>query len=99
MLNNPQFNFPVRICVVTSSRSKYGLKQWLMRDIKIESDFHLQIVVAGSHLSEEHGSTYREIECDGFDIDARIPFSLNKADAIPLSHATGAHTGSLPSNQ
>jgi UDP-hydrolysing UDP-N-acetyl-D-glucosamine 2-epimerase len=95
MPNSMQLPSPVRICVVTGSRSEYGLMRWLMEDLKRASDFHLQVVVSGSHLSEEHGSTYREIENDGFDIDARIPFRLNKTDPVSVSQATGTTVSEL----
>lgn len=80
---------PLAVCVVTGARSEYGLMRWLMEDLRTSEDFHLQLVVTGSHLSERHGFTYREIEADGFSIDAKVPFSLEETDYLTLSKAVG----------
>ena len=61
-----------RICVITGSRSDYGLLRWVMQEIKDRPALILQTVVAGTHLCEEFGSTYKDIENDGFDIDYKI---------------------------
>lgn len=61
-----------KICVVTGTRAEYGLLQWLMRDIAADPALCLQLVVTGAHLSPEFGSTYRQIEADGFVIDAKV---------------------------
>ena len=39
-----------KICVVTGSRSEYGLLRWLMQDIKDDLNLSLQLIVTGSHL-------------------------------------------------
>ena len=45
---------------------------WLLKAVKNDPDLKLQIVVTGMHLSPRFGSTYREIEQDGFRIDRRV---------------------------
>ena len=62
-----------KICVVTGTRAEYGLLRELMFKINDSSETQLQIVVTNMHLSEKYGSTYKEIEADGFTIDYRIP--------------------------
>lgn len=62
-----------KICVVTGTRAEYGLLRGLMYKIKDDSQTQLQVVVTNMHLSEKYGSTYKEIEADGFNIDFRIP--------------------------
>jgi UDP-hydrolysing UDP-N-acetyl-D-glucosamine 2-epimerase len=61
-----------KICVVTGARSEYGLMRWPMAALKADPRFDLQIVATGSHLLEQFGFTYREIETDGFTIDEAI---------------------------
>lgn len=95
MLNNTFSKSPILVCVITGSRSEYGLMRFLMEDLKSASDFQLQVVATGSHLSEEHGLTYREIELDGFVLNALIPFQLKGADQLSLSEATGKLTYDL----
>ena len=85
----------IKVCVITSARSEYGLMRWLMEDIKRSDDFQLQIIVTGAHLIKNFGLTYREIESDGFTIDVKIPFQLDKTDAVSIGQATGALSGSL----
>ena len=60
------------ICVVTGSRADYGLLYWLMKGIQTDQDTRLQVAVTGMHLATEFGLTYKDIESDGFAIDARI---------------------------
>lgn len=55
-----------KICVVTGSRSDYGLLYWLLRAVVNERDLDLQLVVTGMHLAGEFGNTYKTIEEDGF---------------------------------
>lgn len=61
-----------KICIVTGSRSEYGLLRWLMQDIKDDLNLCLQLIVTGSHLSINFGNTYKEIEGDGFFINKKI---------------------------
>ena len=61
-----------KICVVTGSRSEYGLLRWIMQDIKDDPTLTLQVVVTGMHLSPTFGSTYKDIEEEGFVIDSKV---------------------------
>jgi len=66
-----------KICVVTSSRADYGLLKLLMKKIKNDKELILQTVVTGTHLSSKYGSTYQEIESDGFRIDRKVKILSN----------------------
>jgi UDP-hydrolysing UDP-N-acetyl-D-glucosamine 2-epimerase len=61
-----------RVCVVTGSRAEYGLLYWVLRELRDDPAFALQLVVTGMHLSHEFGHTVDEIERDGFAIDRRV---------------------------
>jgi len=80
-----------KICVVTGTRAEYGLLSNLMKFIKNDSDFKLQIIVTGMHLSPEFGLTYNEIEKDGFNINNKIEMliSADTPSAISKSMALG----------
>ena len=80
-----------KICVVTGSRSEYGLLRWLMQDIKDDLNLCLQLIVTGSHLSSDFGNTYKEIESDGFFINKKIQtlVETNEASDIVKSMARG----------
>ncbi len=78
-----------RVCALSGSRADYGLLRWTMHEIQNSSDLNLQLVVTGSHLSSEYGSTYQEIESDGFKIDHKVAI-LDEADnANGVSRALG----------
>ena len=61
-----------KICIVTGTRAEYGLLYWLMKEVAADPDLELQIITTGMHLSPEFGLTYRQIEADGFNIDAKV---------------------------
>ena len=85
----------IKVCVITSARSEYGLMRWLMDDLKKSNFFELQIIVTGSHLLESYGFTYKEIENDGFFINTIIPFKLDNSDQISIGKASAGLTKNL----
>ncbi len=62
----------VEICAVTSTRADYGLLYPVLRELVQHNRYELQLVVTGTHLSEQFGHTVDEIEADGFEITERI---------------------------
>lgn len=66
-----------KIAVFTGTRAEYGLLYWLMKDIEADTDLCLQIIASGAHLSPEFGLTWRQIENDGFKIDATVEMLLS----------------------
>ena len=54
-----------KVCVITASRSEYGLLRWTIDGVCKNNNLELQLVVTGTHLMEEQGYTYRNIEDDG----------------------------------
>ena len=61
-----------KVCVVSSSRADYNHLYSLMSNLKVSSNFTLQLIVTGMHLLPQYGSTYKEILADGFTIDGKI---------------------------
>jgi UDP-hydrolysing UDP-N-acetyl-D-glucosamine 2-epimerase len=80
---------PRKICVVTGSRAEFGLLSSLLRGIEDDPDLSLQLVVTGMHLSPEFGSTYREIESDGFRIDAKVETLLSGDSSVSVAKSMG----------
>ena len=78
-----------KICVVTGSRAEYGLLKWTMQAIAEDPDLCLQLVVTGSHLSDDHGLTISEIESDGFVIDEKVAILSHADDGQGISRAIG----------
>lgn len=54
------------ITVVTGSRAEFGLLKSLLTLIGNSHELELELLVSGSHLSEKHGLTIREIREMGF---------------------------------
>ena len=80
-MNNPTR----KICIVTGTRAEYGLLSRLMRLIADSPLCQLQVIATNMHLSEQFGLTYKEIEADGFKIDAKVPMerrSDSPADTV-----------------
>jgi GDP/UDP-N,N'-diacetylbacillosamine 2-epimerase (hydrolysing) len=61
-----------KVAVVTGTRAEYWILKSLLNEIKNSDGLKLQLIVTGSHLSNEFGFTVTDIEKDGFNIDARI---------------------------
>jgi len=77
-----------KICVITGTRAEYGLLYWLMKEIEIDSELKLQLIVTGMHLSPEFGLTYKEIEKE-FKIDKKIEMLLSSDSSIGISKSMG----------
>ena len=78
-----------KICIITGSRSEYGLLKPLMDEIRSDKDLNLQIIATGMHLSQEFGLTYREIEKDNFKIDAKVDIDLSLDTPQGISKSMG----------
>jgi UDP-hydrolysing UDP-N-acetyl-D-glucosamine 2-epimerase len=78
-----------RICVVTGSRAEYGLLYWPMKAIAAEPGLRLQVVATGMHLSPEFGLTWRQIEADGFAIDAKVEMLLSADTPTAITKSLG----------
>lgn len=78
-----------RICIVTGTRAEYGLLGGVIQGVQQASDLTLQLLVTGAHLSPEFGLTYREIEADGFTIDARVEMLVSADTATGTAKSMG----------
>lgn len=78
-----------KICIVTGSRSDYGLLHWIINYIAQDSDLELQLIATGMHLSKEFGETYKVIESDGFTISEKIDVLLSSDSPSSIAKSTG----------
>ncbi|MHC8508119.1 MAG: UDP-N-acetylglucosamine 2-epimerase [Rhodospirillales bacterium] len=78
-----------KIAVITGSRADYSLISVLARAIEDDPDMALSLMACGSHFSERHGATWREIEADGFKITARIEMEPPTDSAADAARAAG----------
>lgn len=82
-----------KICIITGTRSEYGLLKLLMTKIKSSPVLELSIIATGMHLSHEFGNTYRDIEKDGFKMDAKVDMllSADSSGVMPKSIGIGIY--------
>lgn len=78
-----------KVAVFTGTRAEYGLMYWLIKDIENDPDLQLQLIVSGMHLSPEFGSTWQQIEKDGFSIDEKIEILLSSDSAVGTAKSIG----------
>ena len=81
-----------KICVVTGTRAEYGLFYPIMKKIQNSNELELQLIATTMHLSKEFGSTYKQIENDGFIIDEKIENLLASDTKSAIAKSTGLAT-------
>ena len=81
-----------KVCVVTGTRAEYGLFYPIMKRIQASDKLELQLIATTMHLSEEFGSTYKQIEKDGFNIDEKIENLLASDTKSAIAKSTGLAT-------
>ncbi|MCK7547000.1 UDP-N-acetylglucosamine 2-epimerase [Marinobacter koreensis] len=81
-----------KVAVFTGARAEYGLLHPLMIKLRRSSEFDLQLIVSGMHLSPRFGETWRVIEQDGFAIDAKVEMLLASDTACGIAKSMGVGT-------
>lgn len=67
-----------KIGIITGTRAEYGLLKPLIKKVIEHPSLHLQLYVAGMHLSKDYGYTIQEIEKDEFPITSTIDMKIRK---------------------
>lgn len=78
-----------KLCVVTGTRADYGLLRPLLTELKRDPEVQLQLLVTGMHLSPEFGLTYRQVEADGFTVDAKVESQLSSDTPVGAAKSLG----------
>ena len=78
-----------RIGVITTSRADYSHLYWPLRELAAHPGVNLGVFVLGAHLSPAFGSTIKEIERDGFPIQARIECLLDSDSDTGMAKTIG----------
>lgn len=68
------------IAIFTGTRAEYGILSHTIRALLQRADTEMLLIVSGSHLSEAHGMTVRQIEADGIPIAAMVDMRLPADD-------------------
>lgn len=82
----------MKIGVLTSSRADFGIYLPLLKALKTDAFFQLELIVFGTHLSRYHGYTIQHIIDEGFAPNHQINQMLltDDANAISTSYALTA---------
>ena len=78
-----------RIAVITGTRADYGIYKSVLKNISINRELELSLIVVGMHLSEEFGCTVKEIEHDGFRIVEKIGALHNNDTNLSMAKSVG----------
>ena len=78
-----------KVCIITATRSEYGLLRWTIDGVLKNSNLELQLVITGAHLMAEHGYTYKCIEEDGYPISVKVDMGLNSNSKEAIVESMG----------
>ncbi|MFJ7825287.1 UDP-N-acetylglucosamine 2-epimerase [Psychrobacillus sp. NPDC096623] len=73
-----------KILFLTGTRADYGKIKSLMKKVKKDQEFELFVFVTGMHMLSKYGSTWREIEKDGF---KNVYHYINQTKNTPMEVA------------
>ncbi len=78
-----------KICVVLVDRANYGRLWPVMKEIEKHPKLELQIVCAGSMVLDRFAHTYKEVQEDGFKIDAMVYMELEGNIPMTMAKSVG----------
>ena len=85
-----------KIMILTGSRGEWGYVRPIMRLAKKRDDVRIVLVVTNMHLLSSFGSSYQEIENDGFKIDYKINMSLDGYNHVTHAKSLGICLMGIP---
>ena len=83
-----------RVLFITGTRADYGKIKPLIKALDQSQEFIVYVFVCGMHLSETFGSTYKEVQKDGYE-NIYVAFGLTQTQnaSINLSNTISCLTG------
>lgn len=77
-----------KICIITGSRSDYGILSSFLKKIQNDKNFDLKLIVTAMHLAPKYGNTFKEILKDNIKIFKKIKLPLKNDKIFDISNAT-----------
>jgi len=76
-----------KIAVITATRAEFGLLLPVIKELRRQEtkDLKIEVLVTGTHLSDQYGLTVREIEESGVRIDHRIRIPVKSDSELDIS--------------
>ncbi|OGB20912.1 MAG: UDP-N-acetyl-D-glucosamine 2-epimerase, UDP-hydrolysing [Burkholderiales bacterium RIFCSPLOWO2_02_FULL_57_36] len=84
-----------RICYITGTRADFGLMQSTLVRIQKSEALELSMVVTGTHLSAEHGSTVEEIISAGLLVSEMVRLNLTDSTGAAMARNIGVMISSF----
>ena len=78
-----------KICAIIHNRANYGSIKSVLKCLKKNKLFKLQIIIGGSANLERFGSVIKIIKKDGFKIDKKINFVIEGNSTLEMAKSTG----------
>ena len=72
-----------KICVISATRAEWYLLKNICKEIKADKDLTLQLIISGTHLSKEYGSTYKDVQKE-FHIDKKVHILSKNNDSLGI---------------
>ena len=85
-----------KIMIITGSRGEWGYIRPIMKLIDKRDDVQYVLVVTNMHLLPAYGSSYKEIENDGFKIHYKVHMSLDGYSHVTQAKSLGIFLNALP---
>ena len=85
-----------KIMIITGSRGEWGYIRPILKLIEQREDVKAVLVVTNMHLLPAFGSSYKEIENDGFHIDYKVHMSLDGYSHVTQAKSLGIFLSSMP---
>ena len=76
-----------KIAIISTTRAEYGLLAPVIHELRMHEDERLKVelVVTGTHLSEQFGNTIHEIEEECLRIDHKLPIEIKTDSETDIS--------------
>ncbi|XP_002737491.1 bifunctional UDP-N-acetylglucosamine 2-epimerase/N-acetylmannosamine kinase-like [Saccoglossus kowalevskii] len=87
---------PIKVCVATSNRADYSKLSPIMIGLRDDPDFELQVIVTGSHLLDDFGTTIKNIERDNIKINWKLHTIVRGEDEAAMVESVGLSLSKLP---
>ncbi|MBA2737015.1 MAG: UDP-N-acetylglucosamine 2-epimerase (hydrolyzing) [Pyrinomonadaceae bacterium] len=91
-MTNQETSHQRKIAVITTSRADFGHLYWTLKELENRPEIELRLIALGAHFSPEFGSTFTEIESNGFTIDERVECLISSDSDIGMAKTIGVAT-------
>jgi len=78
-----------KVIAITGSRAEYGLAYPIFKALNAQRGISFSLIITGMHLSPEFGNSFKEVEKDGFEIEAKIKSLFLEDTGTAMAQSVG----------